>query len=115
MNKKSMLYEYMWLFIYVFPLIFLLLLAINNPVLDAGNFFVSNGFNILTNGIIYNSLNDLFGVGGILPLFSADNSLALLYSTWFVSVFIVHLCVDFILFIPRLAHKYLNCLGGKND
>lgn len=63
---------------------------------------------LMDSGIIYNSLSDLFGSSGILPLFSADNNAILLFLSYFVSVQIVHLAVDFLLFIPRLAHKYMN-------
>lgn len=63
---------------------------------------------LMDSGIIYNSLSDLFGTTGILPLFSADNNAILLFLSYFVSVQIVHLAVDFLLFIPRLAHKYMN-------
>ncbi len=63
---------------------------------------------LMDSGIIYNSLSDLFGSSGILPLFSADNNAILVFLSYFVSVEIVHLAVDFLLFIPRLAHKYMN-------
>lgn len=63
---------------------------------------------LVDSGIIYNSLSDLFGSSGILPLFSADNNAILLFLSYFVSVQIVHLAVDFLLFIPRLGHKYMN-------
>ena len=63
---------------------------------------------LMDSGIIYNSLSDLFGSSGILPLFSADNNAILLFLSYFVSVQIVHLAVDFLLFIPRIGHKYMN-------
>lgn len=63
---------------------------------------------LMDSGIIYNSLRDLFGFGGILPLFSADNNAILVFLSYFVSVEIVHLAVDFLLFIPRIGHKYMN-------
>ena len=63
---------------------------------------------LMDSGIIYNSLSDLFGSSGILPLFSADNNAILVFLSYFVSVEIVHLAVDFLLFIPRLGHKYMN-------
>ena len=63
---------------------------------------------LMDSGIIYKSLSDLFGSTGILPLFSADNNAILLFLSYFVSVQIVHLAVDFLLFIPRIGHKYMN-------
>lgn len=69
---------------------------------DFGDFMSSF---INENGIIYTSLNGLFGVGGALPLFGSNIAL-LAYMTWFCTVEIVHLAVDFIVFIPRLCHKW---------
>ena len=63
---------------------------------------------LMDSGIIYNSLSDIFGSGGILPLFSAENNAILVFLSYFVSVEIVHLAVDFLLFIPRIGHKYMN-------
>ena len=63
---------------------------------------------LMDSGLIYNSLSDLFGSSGILPLFSADNNAILVFLSYFVSVEIVHLAVDFLLFIPRIGHKYMN-------
>lgn len=63
---------------------------------------------LMDSGIIYKSLSDLFGSGGILPLFSAENNAILVFLSYFVSVEIVHLAVDFLLFIPRIGHKYMN-------
>lgn len=63
---------------------------------------------LVDSGLIYKSLSDLFGTGGILPLFSAENNAILVFLSYFVSVEIVHLAVDFLLFIPRIGHKYMN-------
>ena len=63
---------------------------------------------LMDSGLIYKSLSDLFGTGGILPLFSAENNAILVFLSYFVSVEIVHLAVDFLLFIPRIGHKYMN-------
>ena len=63
---------------------------------------------LVDSGLIYKSLSDLFGTAGILPLFSAENNAILVFLSYFVSVEIVHLAVDFLLFIPRIGHKYMN-------
>ena len=63
---------------------------------------------LMDSGLIYKSLSDLFGTAGILPLFSAENNAILVFLSYFVSVEIVHLAVDFLLFIPRIGHKYMN-------
>lgn len=43
---------------------------------------------------------------GIIPVFN-DLSVYFIFS-WFVYVYLIHLMVDFILFIPRLAHNWMN-------
>ncbi len=60
--------------------------------------------------IVYTSLVDLFGANGILPLFAQGSNAVVLFLSYFVTVQIVHLAVDFILFIPRLSHKWLEKL-----
>lgn len=68
---------------------------------------VFDQFGLNTNNIIYTSFADLFGSDGILPFFE-QNSAFLLYIMYFVIVEVVHLVIDCIVFIPRLAHKWLN-------
>lgn len=63
-------------------------------------------FGILETSICYTVLSDIFGSSGILPLFASD-SVVLLFLSYFVTVEIVHLAVDFLLFIPRLSHKWM--------
>lgn len=64
-------------------------------------------FGVSTSSVVYTSLVDLFGVDGILPLFSGSNSAPILFLSYFVAVEVIHLAVDFLLFIPRLCHKYM--------
>lgn len=56
---------------------------------------------------VYTALVAIFGQDGVLPVFSEGSLSILAFFTWFVNVYIAHLLVDFILFIPRLAHKWL--------
>lgn len=39
----------------------------------------------------------------------------LLYLSYFISMFIVHLFVDFLLFIPRLAHKWMSAFTHTDE
>ena len=52
--------------------------------------------------------------GNILPVFG-DISPLLGYIAYFISVYLIHLMVDFVLFIPRLAHKWLNYFTQSED
>lgn len=58
---------------------------------------------------ITSSLYDIFGAfDGIMPVFSEGAFGCIVgFFSWFISVYLCHLMVDFILFIPRLAHKWL--------
>lgn len=64
-------------------------------------------FGVSTDSVIYTSLVGLFGVGGTLPLFTGSTSAPIMFLSYFVAVEIIHLAVDFLLFIPRLCHKYM--------
>ena len=64
-------------------------------------------FGVSTSSVIYTSLVGLFGAEGTLPLFNGINSAPILFLSYFVAVEIIHLAVDFLLFIPRLCHKYM--------
>lgn len=99
----------MWYLIYLLPLLVLLVALINTPIADVWQFVENSGFARFSDTIIFKSLSDIFGESGILPLFTGNtNVFFLYYATYFVCVMICHLCVDFLLFIPRLAHKWLN-------
>ncbi len=64
-------------------------------------------FGVSSTSVIFTSLNELFGAEGTLPLFSGTSSAPILFLSYFVAVEIIHLAVDFLLFIPRLCHKYM--------
>ena len=94
-----------WYALYFLPILVLILMSLHNPTTSVADIINTLGLNILQDNIIFTSLSDLFGTGGVMPLF--DNPDILIFFTYFISVYILHLMVDFLLFIPRLAHKYL--------
>lgn len=99
-----------WYALYFLPVLCYLLYMIAEPstgtsVVDFSAFMNGLGLEIVTNNAVYNSLLDLFGSGGVYPMFSSNA--ILMFMAWFVNIYIVHLCVDFLLFIPRIAHKWL--------
>ena len=102
-----------WFLVSVLPLALYLITCLSyklqssTDTLTAFLPFMKN-LGLMDSGIIYKSLSDLFGSTGILPLFSAGDNAILLFLRYFVSVQIVHLAVDFLLFIPRIGHKYMN-------
>lgn len=105
----------MWYLIYLFPLLVILMgVFYNNTPMTFYNEFLS-WFNLSTGNFVYDALEDLFGTGGILPLFTGNWSFFISYATYFISVMLLHLAVDFLVFIPRLAHKYMNCLTNTEE
>ena len=105
-----------WYILYFLPVLAYLLYLIAEPsggttLVAFDNFFSSIGLSMVTDNIIVNSLSDIFGTSGIMPLFSSD--IPFIIFAWFIGVYLIHLCVDFLLFIPRLAHKWMKkCTGG---
>lgn len=63
---------------------------------------------VLANFSIYGALDSLFGDSGTLPLFdSTYGSDIFMYITYCVNIEIIHVFFDVIVFIPRLAHKWV--------
>lgn len=115
MKKKTISYvadTVFWYLLYFFPVIAYLLFLIAEPssgtaVINLYEFFNSLGINFLGTGNVFlSALNQMFGVTGILPLFNSE--LPFYFFVWFASTYLIHLVIDFLLFIPRLAHKWMN-------
>lgn len=67
--------------------------------------FISSFVPITIDNVVFNALYNIFGDVGIVPLF--DGNPIFIFFTYYVSVYLLHLAVDFILFIPKIAHKWL--------
>ena len=112
---KNLFDNAFWYLLYLLPLI---LIAFSfyrtGNLVNLSTCFEQIGFNIITTNPIYTSLIDVFGVSGVLPLFSQPVIFEIL--TYFISVFLLHMAVDFLLFIPRIAMHWLDKLyGGGHD
>ena len=99
-----------WYLIYFLPVIFYLIAepSSGGSIVNFISFFADSGFGIVTDNLIISTLRDIFSTGGTFPLFNTD--LPYIVFTWFVGTYIIHLCVDFLLFIPRIAHKWMKDL-----
>ena len=100
-----------WYLIYFLPVLVYLLYLIAEPasgtsLISFSSCFDTIGLGFVSDNIVVSSLKDIFGTGGLLPLFSSDTPFIIF--GWFVCTYITHLAVDFLLFIPRLAHKWMN-------
>lgn len=109
---KNIADQLFWLIVALMPLVVFLVQHLAYELTSAAdalpNFLeFMQGFGISTDSIVYSVLTDLFGFEGIMPFFTQDNNTVLLFMSYFVTVQIVHLAVDFILFIPRLCHKWM--------
>lgn len=60
-----------------------------------------------TNDLVYKTLDDIFGLAGVFPVFRA-NSVIIKFLCYYFYVNVLHLFIDFILFIPRLCHRLLD-------
>lgn len=112
---KKFFDTFMWTTIYMLPIfIFLIMNYAPNFASQTANYgmleytmtdimvtFGIDGVNLFSS-----SLEQLFGINGILPLFG-DGGI-IFYLSYLISVNILHLFVDIILSLPRFCHKFLD-------
>lgn len=67
--------------------------------------YVLNGSNF-ANNVVWTTLCGIFGSSGVFPVFTSDSSLFVF--NWFIWVELFHVFFDVIVFIPRLAHKWIS-------
>lgn len=114
MRKKTITHladTFFWYLLYLFPVLAYLVyyLADGYTTVTFASFMSQHlGFIFDSSNIIFVTVQDLFGSTGVLPLWTVDSTGIALIVTWFVTVFVVHLATDFILFIPRFCHKLMN-------
>lgn len=116
MRKKTILYfvdTVFWWTVYALPVIVLLIGSNNNlsGIVDNSVAF-NNLFSVLDNSVIYQALYGLFGYGGVLPVLGTS-SVLFRFLTWFVVANLCHIAVDILLFIPRMAHKFIDILTSR--
>lgn len=103
-----------WFFIQFIPLFSWLVYLISftgyksqeASVLSFGNWIANYflGFSLEEN-IVFTTLLNIFGQGGVFPIFGT----AMVYFfTYLIMIEIVHVVYDVIVFIPRLAHKWIS-------
>lgn len=121
MRKKTVSFmadTIFWYILYFLPIISYLLFCFSEPIAVGSSgaiipfsTYINTAYNFIQDNFIFTALNDIFGANGVMPL-GLDSAL-LLYFSWFIGTVIIHLAVDFLLFIPRLCHKWLKtfCQG----
>lgn len=101
-----------WYLIYFFPVLAYLINLSVTGVTSFSTFIDTLGFAFTENNLIMQGFVDLFGVNGILPLFTSNTVFYIF--TWFVLAIYIHLVVDFLVFIGRLAHKWFNAFTTRD-
>lgn len=101
-----------WFFISFAPLIFYALYLVASPNLSeyySFYVFISNylGLFFSSNSAFSSVFSSIFGPSGIFPVFSAQSGWLVLFS-YLATVEVVHALFDVIVFIPRLAHKWIS-------
>lgn len=101
-----------WWFIALFPLILLMVSAIHHNITSMTDILNTIGFNVTNNNIIYNGLNDIFGAtGNYLQLFANTDIIA--FATYFVTVNLLHLVIDILMWLVDYCHELLKGVFHK--
>lgn len=77
------------------------------PVSVAG-FLLDNFLSdtVFGNNPIWSAFYRIFSKDGVFPLFGDEGAMYIFF--WFISVELIHLFFDVIIFVPRLAHKWIS-------
>lgn len=104
----------MWTLIYVLPLLFVLV-AVSRTDYSGIVSWIQTTFVGIEDTFVYSTFADLFGEDGVLPLFTGNLNILMYYFVYFVIAWISHIFVDFLVFIPRFAHKMMDKFCGGDE
>lgn len=114
MTKKKISHIFdklFWGFIMLLPLlVYVLYIVKTGSVYPLESVFADFGFGIDTTSVIYTTFASIFGVASgtasNVPAFLSNG--VVLYITYIVLIELIHLIVDVLLYIPRIAMKFLD-------
>ena len=111
---KKLFDNVFWYALYMLPIFYGVFVVFRTGEVPNINsiFSAISGLQLFGQNPIMLGLYNLFGNTVVLPLFANDSGIFLI-TGWFASVYLVHLAVDVLLFIPRLAHKWMDSLNTK--
>lgn len=115
-NLKFVFDKILWLALYLLPFLIVLYNTRVNGLLDYSMFDVFQsgvGFD-MTHGLIVDMINTMFGVDGYIPLIEGTNCLPY-YIQWLCTIGLVQVVYDVIMFIPKLAHKYMHIMTQDEE
>lgn len=98
----------LWYTIYLLPLITYIISGFHNTYNDLAT-FMQNIFTLDEN-IIFSSLSDL---NTMLRFFVDENVIT--YITYFAIMVLIHVMIDIVLWIPKLAHTLIERSCNKNE
>lgn len=79
------------------------------------NYCLDNWFTFGDGDLVYNAFNSIFGSeSSILPIF-VEGSFIPKYLTYMGWIYVLHVVFDLLVFIPRLAHKWLGKVYNDED
>lgn len=109
--RKINLRKILWYFILVLPLIAYVFCLLGG--VDTTFSAVIEQFTLpITSSPVGLVLHDIFNVGGYLPMLTDS---ILNYFCYFVAIELVHIFIDFILFIPKLFQRAFEKLDKERD
>lgn len=102
-----------WYVLYLLPVILFVVYWILGNTGSISDVMSLAKLDIVSDNYIYTGLVNMFGSTGIMPIF-ADNSL-LMYGSYFITIFFVHLVADILLWPFRAMHRVVgHGFGGAS-
>ena len=92
MRKRNFMYycdTLFWYIVYMLPVIVMLLAIFRTGTIVSMSYvFTEMNLSFVADNIVFNTINDVFGVGGTLPIFQSSD--IILFLTYFVDMIILH-------------------------
>ena len=114
-NFSFALDNLLWWFVYLLPVFaWLISLIAARDIIPFNTFITDNvSFLVAPDNLIVSTLWSVFGSDGVVPLIGNADSGILLFAGYFVTVYLIHLCVDVLMLLPRLVMHGMDKLGGQ--
>jgi len=115
-SQKRLFDNIFWYIIYLLPILAMGIFLAKNGAVDFSiiNCFESLGISIFSDNIIYITMISIFGVGGVFPIFADGAYGLLMFASYYVCCFFVHMIVDVLLLLPRLVMNFNDKVGGED-
>ena len=114
-NFSFALDNLLWWFVYLLPVFGWLISLIAARDIVPFNAFLSENlsFVITSDNVIVTTLSSIFGADGVLPLIANSDSSILIFAAYFLTTYLIHLCIDVLMLLPRMVMHAMDKLGGQ--